>query len=407
MNGFATEMMKHEILGNTLTDLATALVVLVLGLVAVRAVKQVLARRILRSAEPTPFTTAAFLSGNLDTIGFPLAYLSVLYVALTSLRLGSRGDRLIGGLASVAITYFAVRFLSGAVRHGLGEYWVRREPDPVRQGSVRALLPVLNCAIWVLGVAFLLDNLGFDVSTVVAGLGIGGIAVALAGQAVLGDLFSYFAILFDRPFDLGDFVIVGEFMGTVEHVGIKTTRLRSLHGEQLVFSNTDLTGSRLKNYKRMESRRVAFRFGVTYDATSSELAIVPEVVRDIIEETAGTRFERAHFAAFGASSLDFEVVYHVLSPDYAVYMDLQHSINLALKEGIEAIGLAFAFPTQTLHLVSSQRPAAPPRQDFALAPQAGDSAFHAHVAGRTPAEERSDERAQLAARCTAGEETAL
>jgi small-conductance mechanosensitive channel len=188
----------------------------------------------------------------------------------------------------------------------------------------------------------------------VAGLGIGGIAVALAAQAILGDLFSYFVIFFDRPFEIGDFIIIGDFMGSIEHIGIKTTRIRSLGGEQLVFSNTDLTNSRIRNYKRMEKRRVVFKLGIVYQTTTSQVKEVPGIIKTAIENVQDTVFDRAHFATYGDFSLDFEVVYYVLSGDYNKYMDIQQDINFEIKEEFEKRGIEFAYPTQTLFLEKEQ-----------------------------------------------------
>ncbi len=174
--------------------------------------------------------------------------------------------------------------------------------------------------------------------------------MALAAQAILQDLFSYFSIIFDRPFDVGDFIIVDSFMGTVEYVGIKTTRIRSLSGEQVVFSNTDLTNSRVRNYKRMELRRVVFGFGVVYETPLDKLRKIPQIVEDVIKSIEQTRFDRAHFFKYGDFSLDFEVVYYVLSSDYNKYMDIQQEINLKIKEEFEREGIEFAYPTQLLYL---------------------------------------------------------
>ncbi len=212
------------------------------------------------------------------------------------------------------------------------------------------MLPVIKVAVWGIGIAFLLDNLGFKISTVIAGLGIGGIVVALAAQAVLGDLFSYFAILFDRPFEIGDFIIIEGYLGVVEHVGIKTTRIRSLSGEQLVFSNTDLTNSRVRNYKRMDKRRVLFKLGVTYQTSLEHMKEIPVIITDIIKMIKETTFDRAHFSSYGSFSLDFEVVYYVFGSDYNKYMDIQQKINLAIMEEFEKRGIEFAYPTQTLFL---------------------------------------------------------
>ncbi|MFC1599390.1 mechanosensitive ion channel family protein, partial [Candidatus Omnitrophota bacterium] len=211
-------------------------------------------------------------------------------------------------------------------------------------------LSVSKFLIWGLAIIFFLDNLGFKVSTVIAGLGIGGVAVALAAQAVLGDLFSYFAIIFDRPFEIGDFIIIGEYLGTIEHIGVKTTRIRSLGGEQLVFSNTDLTNSRVRNYKRMQKRRVVFKLGVTYQTSLDQLKAVPGIIEKAIKSIDNTTFDRAHFLSYGDFSLVLEVVYYVLTGDYNKYMDIQQSINFAIKEEFEKRGIEFAYPTQTLYV---------------------------------------------------------
>ncbi|HEV7226556.1 MAG TPA: mechanosensitive ion channel family protein, partial [Pirellulales bacterium] len=187
-------------------------------------------------------------------------------------------------------------------------------------------------------------------SALVAGLGVGGIAIALAAQNVLGDLFASLSIVLDRPFILGDFIAVGDFSGAVEHIGLKTTRLRSLSGEQLVFSNADLLQSRIRNYKRMYERRIQFTFGVAYGTSRDQLTAIPGMIREAIAAHEKTRFDRAHFKSFGDSALIFEAVYYVLSPDYNLYMDIQQAINLTLLQGFAAAGIDFAFPTQTIYV---------------------------------------------------------
>ncbi len=206
--------------------------------------------------------------------------------------------------------------------------------------------------IWVVVLLSLLDNLGIDITALIASLGIGGVAVALALQNVLGDLFASLSIAMDKPFMVGDFIIVDDLAGTVKHVGLKTTRIQSLSGEELVFSNNDLLKSRIRNYKRMAERRIVFGFGVTYDTPATTLASLTAEVRRIIEAQPDTRFDRAHFKGFGSSSLDFEVVYYMLQPDYGLYMDTQQQINLALVEHCRRAGIGFAFPTQTVHVAS-------------------------------------------------------
>lgn len=195
-----------------------------------------------------------------------------------------------------------------------------------------------------------LDNLGVDVTTLITGLGIGGVAIALATQNILGDLFASLSIVLDKPFVVGDFIRTGEDLGRVEQIGLKTTRVRSLSGELLVFSNSDLLQSRIRNYKQMEERRILFRIGVVYQTAPARLRRIPLIVREIIERQQAVRFDRAHFAAFGDSSYDFEFVYFVGSPDYNAYMDTQQAINLAIVDAFAAEKIELAYPTRTLHL---------------------------------------------------------
>lgn len=181
---------------------------------------------------------------------------------------------------------------------------------------------------------------------VIASLGIGGVAIALASQGVLQDLFSYFSILLDRPFELGDFIIVGDYLGTVEYVGIKTTRLRSISGEEIIIANTDLTGSRIRNFKRMGQRRIVFKFGVVYETSSEQLAKIPIFIEEIINSTENVTCDRVHFFSYGEYSLDFEAVYFVNTNDYAIYMDAQQHINLKIKAECDKRNIEFAYPTQ-------------------------------------------------------------
>jgi small-conductance mechanosensitive channel len=214
-------------------------------------------------------------------------------------------------------------------------------------------------AVWIVLLLAILQNLGVEISALITGLGIGGIAVALAVQNVLGDVLASLSIVLDKPFVIGDFLIVDDMMGTVEHVGLKTTRIRSLSGEQLVVSNNDLLSSRIRNYKRMTERRVVFTFGVTYDTPAEKLLLVPAIVKEAIEAEARTRYDRCHFFRLGDSSLDFETVYFINSPDYNLYMDIQQRLNLKLFTRLQAERIGFAYPTRTIHLHPAQNGSPP------------------------------------------------
>jgi small-conductance mechanosensitive channel len=196
-----------------------------------------------------------------------------------------------------------------------------------------------------------LDSLGVNITALVASLGVGGIAVALAVQNILGDLFASLSILLDRPFEVGDFIVVtGDHMGTIEKIGLKTTRVRSLSGEQLIFPNSDLLQSRVKNFKRMQERRVVLNYGLVYGTPAELLAKIPEMTRSIIEQEKQVRFERSHFARLGSSALELEAIYWILDPDYNLYMDIQQRIALNMYNAFNAAGIVFALPTQFLHV---------------------------------------------------------
>jgi len=230
----------------------------------------------------------------------------------------------------------------------------RMAQDPGGATTTAALIFVGRLLLWTLVLLLALDNFGVRITTLLAGLGIGGIAVALAVQNILGDLFASMSIVLDQPFVLGDFIVVGDLMGNVEHIGIKTTRIRSLSGEQLVFSNADLLQSRIRNYKRMQERRIVFSLGVVYQTPAEKLARIPGMVRAIIEQQEQTRFDRAHFKNYGDFALGFEIVYWVTNPDYNVYMDIQQSINLAIYSAFAREGIEFAYPTQMVYVAKEE-----------------------------------------------------
>ena len=223
---------------------------------------------------------------------------------------------------------------------------------------------VLQLLLWFSLLLVALDNFGINITTLIAGLGIGGIAVALAVQNILGDLFASFSIVFDKPFVIGDFVIVGEFLGTVEYVGLKTTRIRSLSGEQLIFSNADLLQSRIRNFKRMQERRVVFTIDVLYQTPHEKLKAIPGMIKNIIAARTEARFDRAHFKEYGSYALNFEVVYWILDPDYNVFMDIQQDINLSIHACFEKNGIEFAYPTQKMIIENNEtRRMTPPLMD--------------------------------------------
>jgi small-conductance mechanosensitive channel len=236
---------------------------------------------------------------------------------------------------------------------GIGRYMQLRRHQQLEEdaGAVAAMDIVsflIRVSVWAFVVLLVLDNLGVNITALVAGLGVGGIAVALAAQNIISDLFASLSIVLDRPFVLGDFLVIDELSGNVEKVGLKTTRVRSLSGEQLVFSNNDLLNSRIRNYGRMFERRIVFTIGVVYQTPLEKLEQIPRVVEDIIIKQQSARFDRAHFQRFGDFSLNFEIVYYVESSNYKLYMDIQQAVNLELFKRFAEAGIEFAYPSQTL-----------------------------------------------------------
>ena len=238
---------------------------------------------------------------------------------------------------------------------GVRRYVERHSSGGMTQVSASATLMSwgLRTLLWSVVLLAILSNVGVNITAFIASLGVGGIAVALAVQSILADLFASLAIAVDKPFEVGDFVEVGGVSGTVQMIGLKSTRIRSLQGEQVVMSNTDLLKQTIRNYRLLQERRIVFAFGIAFDATAEQAEAVPGIVRKVVESHKELRFDRAHFKAFGANALEYEVVYTVLDPGYNVYMDLQQSINLGLLREFKAMGVEFAFPTRTVHIAAA------------------------------------------------------
>ena len=342
--------------GNSVIDYLVSLVILCGAIAAIEILKRVILKRLIRWAKKSATSFDDFVLQLAGKVMLPLLYFGAFYVSVTTLNLLAIFQEVLKIIGVALLVFLGARFVIVVVNYGF-DLSVKRRGNVSLQRSLKGILRVARVIIWGLAIVLFLDNLGFKVTSLVAGLGIGGIAVAVAAQAVLKDVFSYFSIIFDHPFEIGDFVIVGDYLGTVEYVGIKTTRIRSLSGEQVVFSNTDLTDSRLRNYKRMEKRRVVFKFGVTYQTGSDKLRLIPDLVKEIINKIPDAACDRAHFFAYGDFSLIFEVVYYVAGGDYNKYMDIQQTINLSLKDEFETRRIEFAYPTQVVYLNRSVKKA--------------------------------------------------
>ncbi len=278
-------------------------------------------------------------------------YLS-LYIALRFLKLSEIVNKILWYILIIFIAYYFSKGLVKVTNHLFDIHLKKRRKDNNLEGEsmINVLKLIVKILIWVLVFLLVISNFGINITPVVASLGIGGIAIALALQNILGDLFSAFAIYFDKPFKEGDFIIVGEDMGVVKNIGVKTTRIQALGGQEIVITNSELTNTRINNYKRMQKRRIAFKFGVEYSTSAKKLKKIKNIVSEVIGEMKNLNLDRVHFKEFGDSSLIYEVVYYIDTNDYNSYMDAQEKINLNIKEKFEEEKIFMAFPTQTIHI---------------------------------------------------------
>lgn len=344
------EYAAMQVGGNTVPQYFAAAVRLALVWTILFLVKKIILVRLKKWASGTPSDFDDFVVALLGRVGWPTFAAIAVYSASRGLALPQAADRLIHDLVIVILAVRAALLLQSIIRYTVVKAYCKNRPDdPVAVRFAETLANMIRWILWAVAAIFVLDNLGVNISTLVTGLGIGGIAVAMASQAILGDLFSAVCIFIDRPFEVGDFVVIDGDKGTIEAIGLKTTKIRSLDGEQLVISNSDLTKSRIKNYKRMESRRASFEIGVTYQTPAEKLRRIPDLIRQILSKLPLTTLDRVHFSSLGSSALNFQVVYFVQSPDYKVFMDQQQEINYRLKELFDREGIEFAYPTQTVY----------------------------------------------------------
>lgn len=342
-------LQEGELLENALSRWAVALAVAAGVALALWVLKRLLRRRADRLAECRP---SEWFMAAADLVRVTRSW----FLLVLALYCGSLLLVLPVRFAAVAVSAAIIALLVQAALWGdalvrslvLQKVRQRGDGDGSAATTLAALGFVGRVAIWTIMLLLILANLGINVTAMVAGLGIGGIAVALAAQNVLSDLFASASIVLDKPFVLGDFIVVGEDRGTVDHIGLKTTRVRSLSGEQLIFSNAELLKSRIRNFKRMAERRALFTIGVTYQTPPETVAAIPGMLREAVEAESPTRFDRAHFQRYGDFALVFEVVYFVLVADYNTFMDIQQSINLTIMRRFAEAGIEFAYPTQTV-----------------------------------------------------------
>jgi small-conductance mechanosensitive channel len=341
--------------GNTVMAYVIAAGGLVLAWIVIRIVKKIFVNQVEKFTRKTSNTYDDLFTKLIEKFIIPWLFIFANYSIIQQLNLHPRLDKVLDGAMAFVTMYFAVRLVNFMTQVMISGYMRRRGESEERIRHLGGMLIVVKGFVWVIGLLTLARNFGFDVSTLLASLGVGGIAIALASQAILGDLFSYLVIFFDKPFEIGDFVILStDVMGTIEYIGIKTTRIRSLSGEQLIISNTNMTNSTIRNYKRMEQRRVVFKVGAVYQTPYKELQRIPALLKEIVLEQKGIRFDRAHLQEYGSYSINFEVVYFINNPDFNLFMDIHQSILFRIHEEFSKSGIEFAYPTQTVFIGGAQ-----------------------------------------------------
>lgn len=339
---------------NSLYDYLLALIVLIIAIVVLKIFQVVVLSRLKKLSQKTENKIDDIMIEVFSSVRPPLYLVVGLYLSFKMIALPELVVKVINILFLIIVVYEIVRALQKIIdfiiKQAISNNKGKSKDKKYSESMLRALSMIIKIVLWVIAIVLVLSNLGVDVTSLVASLGIGGIAIALALQGVLGDMFSSFSIYIDKPFQIGDYITAGTDSGTVEKIGLKTTRLKTLQGEELVIANQELTTARISNFKKMEKRRVVANLGVVYDSKLEQLKSIPQIIKQIVEAGDKLEFGRCHFKSFEASSLNFELVYYVDSQDYEIYMNEQEKINLAIFEEFAKQNIEFAFPTQTINL---------------------------------------------------------
>ena len=346
------DILNFTFLGNSGNSYGIALLVFLGSLIILYLFKTYAVNLLHKASRKSSLKVDDILVDGIAKLHSPFYLYMSFYLATYYLSLTEKLEKTLWVIFLIFIVYYTGKFLQGMVQHYAHKEIEKRKSKDIQQGAslLQVLSGLVSIVIWAIGILFILSNIGIQITPLIAGLGVGGIAIAFALQTVLEDIFSAFSIYFDKPFKEGDFIIVGTDMGVVQHIGLKTTRIQTLQGQELVISNRELTSTRINNYKKMRKRRIAFNFGVEYGTPTAKLKKIKKIFSDIIEKEKLAKLDRVHFKSFGESSLDYEVVYYLDSSDYNVYMDTQENINLSIKDAFEKEGINMAFPTRTIYM---------------------------------------------------------
>jgi small-conductance mechanosensitive channel len=368
--------MNFAILGNTIEQWGAALLVATGSTVVLYAVRHYVLCKLRAMSERTETRLDDIFVTVLARTQTLSIWVVALYLGSQMLSLTAYQETIVTRIAITALLMQAAVWGDAGLRAWRDQFRTGAPADNERRASSAVLTFVSRLTLWVVIFLMVLDNFGFNITTLVASLGIGGVAVALAVQNILGDLFASLSIMLDKPFEPGDFIIVGDTLGWVEHIGLKTTRVRGLGGEEVVFSNGEMLKSRIHNHKRLERRRVAFMVRVAYGTPEEKLRAIPEMIRDIVSVHDMAGFEHTHLMSYGDWSLNFEVVYQFRSPDYFAHLDTQQAIFFEIYRRFGEEQIEFAHPMSIVRVAERRSSDRQGRQGPVAAPVPGAAVRH-------------------------------
>lgn len=335
----------YDSLGNSVKDYILAIISFFVLLFFLKLIQKRTIKHLKRLAEKTKTDIDDVFVDILNALKPPFYLVISLYFSLRFLNLSNTVNKIVDAIFLVVVVYEIIQALQKIVKYFVYKALAKEEDDAQAKSTVKTLNVFIQIILWSVGLLLVLSNLGVNITSLIAGLGIGGIAIAFALQNILTDVFSSFAILIDKPFQVGDFIKIGTDMGTVEKVGIKTSRLRTLNGQLLVVSNQELTSTRVENFQQMKKRRGLFTLGVIYETEEEKLKIIPDIIKDIILSQDKTDFDRCHFVSFGDFSLNFETSFYVETDSYNEFLDIFEKINLQIFSAFKEKNIEFAYPT--------------------------------------------------------------
>jgi small-conductance mechanosensitive channel len=347
---FNSDMWRSEFLGNTLLDYFYFLGIIFLFSISVFLLKYFLSKKI--SGKIKEGKMAGLFLDMVNKVRSPFYIFISFYIALSVIQIPEFLEKTFWVVLVFWCTYVVV-IIGYLVIDFFLDIYTENKTKAGKVTMIRSLGNIGKVFLWIIAGFILLSLFGVNITALVAGMGVGGIAVAFALQNILSDLFSSFSIYFDKPFVEGDLIVVGNKWGTVEKIGIKSTRVRALQGEQIIFSNKELTTAQVHNFKRLERRRIDFKIGITYETPTKKMEKIPQIISKIFENEELADLDRVHFSAFNDFSLDYTIVYYINSPEFVVFMDINERILLDIKRSFEKEKIDFAYPTNTIHMAKS------------------------------------------------------